>query len=762
MHLGSEQHYDGDDADRSRNVDKARESQLRALEMALHRRGAILAAVGFAAEQFLGDKDWEASVRDVLDRLGCAAEASRVDLLQLDRNGDNTVRSDLRYEWIAPAAPAVVRVKDPMLADADLARWRDVLARNQAIDGAITCLPPSERDSLALHEVRALAVLPVFDGEECWGALRFFDCVRVDRWDGLALESLKAAARALGAALSRRRADEALRKSEERFRQLSALTTEGIVIHEYGKIEDANPSLARMFGYELSDVVDRTVLDFVPDPADRELVMRNMLSEFDKPYEIVARRRDGSRMAIEVIGHSTVYQGRSVRVATLRDITERKEMEAKALQLVREQAARAAAEVAEQRSAFLAEASRILGTSFDYHTTLEQLPRLAVPSLADCCVVDMFEGGEGFVRVGVAHRDPEKELLLRQETHFGSGVKLTKHPVGSVLRKGQSVLMPDIPDELVRQSATTPAHLELLLKIAPRSLISVPLTAAGKVIGVLSLVASESGRRYNADDLAVAEELARRASLSVENAVLYQEAHRATKAREEILAVVAHDLRNPLNTVLMTCSLLLDGTLPDGAAQIRKRLESIRRNSEGINRMVQDLLDMQRAESGRLAVDPRPESLGAIVRESLEMLRPLSEAKGLELVLEAPDELPRAMADPLRIQQVLSNLIGNAIKFTTRGRITTRLEALDSQLQVAVVDTGPGIAPSELPHIFSPFWQKDRKDTRGIGLGLVIAKGLVEAHGGHIWVESRLNEGSTFYFTIPMAVDGTALGAPAA
>jgi signal transduction histidine kinase len=272
------------------------------------------------------------------------------------------------------------------------------------------------------------------------------------------------------------------------------------------------------------------------------------------------------------------------------------------------------------------------------------------------------------------------------------------------------------------------------------------------VIGVLSLVASESGRRYDTDDLAVAEELARRASLSVENAGLYQAAHRAIKAREDILAVVAHDLRNPLNTVMMTCSLLLDGTLPDGASQLRKRLESIHRNSERMNRQVQDLLDVQRTEGGGLAVDARPESLGAIVRESLEMLRPLGDAKGLELALEAPHELPRAMADPLRIQQVLSNLIGNAIKFTPRGgRITTRLDALDSQLQVAVVDTGPGIAPSELPHIFSPFWQRDRTDRRGLGLGLAIAKGLVEAHGGHIWVESRVNEGSTFYFTVPTA-----------
>ena len=754
MRAGSNEHHHGDDVAPSYQLGKSRELHLHALEMALRRRGAILAAVGFAAERFLRAHDWEVSIRDVLDRLGHAAEASRVDLLELRRDPQNGFQSELRYEWVSPTAPAVAAVRRPLVSEADLARWRDVLARGESIHGPTRSLPASERDALALHEIRALAALPVCESDQCWGALRFFHCVDEEGWSGLEVEALRVAADALGAALSRRRADEALHRSEERFRQLSALTTEGIIIHNYGAIEDANPSLAHMFGYELSDVVGRSVLDFVPEPGDRELVMRNMLADYEKPYEIVAVRQDGSRMAIEVIGHSTVYQGRSVRVATVRDITERKEMEARAHQLLREQAARAAAEVAEQRAAFLAEASRVLGTSFDYHTTLEQLPRLAVPSLADCCVVDMVEGTEGFVRVGVAHRDPEKEQLLRQETHFAPGVAFTKHPVGSVLREGKSVLMRDIPDELVRESATSPAHLDLLMKVAPRSLISVPLTTAGKVAGVLSLVSSESGRRYDSDDLALAEELARRAALAVENARLYEEAQRATTSRDEILAVVVHDLRNPINTISMSCSLLLDSPLPESAGQPRKALQIIRRASDRMNRLVQDLLDVQRIEGGRMSIDLRSESLGAMVHDALELLRPLADAKGLELALDAPDALPRAMVDSVRIQQVLSNLVGNAIKFTPRGgRITTRLQASDSQLQVAVIDNGPGIPPNVLPHIFGRFWQADRHDGRGIGLGLAIAKGLVEAHGGHIWVESRVNEGSTFYFTVPRAQD---------
>lgn len=731
------------------------DERLRDLEWSLRRRDAILAAVGFAAERFLGMSDWEASVHEVLDRLGHAAEVSRVDLFELCRNDKRKLKAIPRYEWLAAyrgADAESLSSRTSLVPQSALARWYGLLSKGETIHGSAQAFPARERAALEAEGIRSLAVVPVSEGANCWGALRFVDSLTERQWSGTELEALRTAAGTLGAGLYRRKADQALRQSEERLHRLTIATMEGIVIHDYGVILDANPSLARIFGYELSDVIGRNVLEFVPEQEDRELVLQHMRSDSEEPYEVTACRRDGSRIAIEVIGRSTPYQGRSVRVASVRDITDRRQLEARTHQLVREQTARALAEAAERRSAILAEASRVLGTSFDYHTTLEQLARLAVPGVADYCVVDVVEGEAGFARLGVAHVDPAKELLLRQETHFATGVVSRDHPVMRVITDVQALLVPDVSPELVRASSISETHLRILEGVAPRSLMSVPLTVSGKVLGVLTLVASESGRRYGPDDLVLAEELARRAALAVDNARLFNEAQQATRARDELLAIVAHDLRNPLNAISMTCSLLLEGTSGSERATEHKQLTMMRRASERMNRLIHDLLDVKRIEQGRLAVDPRPETISVIVRGAMDMLRPLAEAQALALETEVQDDLPKVLADSPRIQQVLSNLVGNAIKFTPRGgRITVSARAESAEVRVSVIDTGAGIPADQLPHIFGRFWQSRRADDRGIGLGLAIARGIVEAHQGRIWVESRLGEGSAFYFTVPVA-----------
>jgi signal transduction histidine kinase len=196
---------------------------------------------------------------------------------------------------------------------------------------------------------------------------------------------------------------------------------------------------------------------------------------------------------------------------------------------------------------------------------------------------------------------------------------------------------------------------------------------------------------------------------------------------------------------------LLGEVLP-ADSPARKQAAMVHRAGERMNHLIQDLLDVKRMENGRLSVVPRPSPCVVLLTEAVEMLRALATASALELTLDAPNDLPRVHADPQRIQQVLSNLIGNAIKFTPRGgRITVRGERLANDVRVAVTDTGPGIPAEQLPHIFGQFWQASRTDRRGIGLGLAIAKGIVEAHNGRIWVESAVGAGSSFYFTLPQS-----------
>jgi signal transduction histidine kinase len=342
--------------------------------------------------------------------------------------------------------------------------------------------------------------------------------------------------------------------------------------------------------------------------------------------------------------------------------------------------------------------------------------------------------------------------LLRQETHFATGALPRDHPVVRVITEAKPWLVREVDPDVIRASALNETHFQILQEVAPRSLMSVPLIVSGKVLGALTLVSSESGRQYGDDDLALAEELARRAALAVDNARLFHEAQQATRARDEMLAIVAHDLRNPLNTVTMSCALLLDTASDGNRPMEQKQLTIMRRATERMNRLIYDLLDVKRIEQGRLAVEPRPEGMSAMIRDAIDMLRPLADAQGLALDSEIPDDLPRVLVDPPRIQQVLSNLVGNAIKFTPRGgRITLRAEAHMAEVRLAVIDTGPGIAPDQLPHVFGRFWQARTGDMRGIGLGLAIARGIVEAHHGRIWVESRLGEGSAFYFTVPVA-----------
>jgi signal transduction histidine kinase len=278
------------------------------------------------------------------------------------------------------------------------------------------------------------------------------------------------------------------------------------------------------------------------------------------------------------------------------------------------------------------------------------------------------------------------------------------------------------------------------------------MTASGKIVGALTLVSSTEGRRYTMDDVKLAEELGRRAAMAVENARLFDEAELATKARDDMLAIVAHDLRNPLNTIFMSSELLLEVVGETEHPMEHKQLAIVQRAATRMNRLIQDLLDVKRIEGGNLALETRDTDPSSVVSEAIEILRPVAAASSLRLESDVAPDFPLIAVDPPRIQQVLSNLVGNAIKFTPAGgQIVLRAKPADGEARFVVVDNGPGIAPDALPHIFGRFWQGKRTDRRGIGLGLTIAKGIVEAHGGRIWVESQLGAGSSFYFTVPLA-----------
>jgi signal transduction histidine kinase len=228
-------------------------------------------------------------------------------------------------------------------------------------------------------------------------------------------------------------------------------------------------------------------------------------------------------------------------------------------------------------------------------------------------------------------------------------------------------------------------------------------------------------------------------------------AEAATMARDVVLATVSHDLRNPLNTILMSTSLITDFADERLEPKVRDRVEVIRRVAQQMNRLIQDLLEVATIEAGGMALERSWQDPAALAREGLEMLEPIAMEQGLRIDDKVPDNLPRICIDRARVLQVISNLIGNAIKFTPQGgRITLGARITTDELVYSVSDNGPGIPADNMPHIFDRFWRNERSNKSGAGLGLSIAKGVIEAHGGRIWAESELGTGSTFQFSLPL------------
>jgi signal transduction histidine kinase len=286
--------------------------------------------------------------------------------------------------------------------------------------------------------------------------------------------------------------------------------------------------------------------------------------------------------------------------------------------------------------------------------------------------------------------------------------------------------------------------------------VVVPIASHGRVLGAVTVYRERRG--YDAEDLLVVQDFAGRIALAVENARLYERAQQAIRAREEVVAVVSHDLRNPVSAIGMIASNVRkmppERLGPDSLAEY---LRIISEAAAQADELIQNLLDASRIEAGQLRIAPRPAPLAPLVRAALDVLAPIAAERGIALRAEVRDDLPPVMADAPRVQQVISNLVGNAIKFTpSGGRVVVSARGAGGptaaeEVEVAVSDTGAGIPPEHLPHVFDRYWQATRTTRRGAGLGLPIAKGLVEAHGGRIWVESMVGEGSTFRFTLPVA-----------
>ncbi|MES2177627.1 MAG: hybrid sensor histidine kinase/response regulator [Gemmatimonadota bacterium] len=406
---------------------------------------------------------------------------------------------------------------------------------------------------------------------------------------------------------------------------------------------------------------------------------------------------------------------------------------------------------AERRARFLAEATELLSSSLDVHQVLRDLARLVVPRIADVCAADLI-GPDGLAqRIELAHAFAIESPVTVNPGAAAS--RIAQRAVAECRRQ----LVTQVDDDALIDIARDPQLLEELRRRGPYALVVVPLVARKRVLGYLQFLSADVARASAPESLLFVEDLTRRAALAVDNARLYSEAQRATRMRDDVLAIVSHDLRNPLNTIHMSTAFLLDLLETPGATvpPLIPQLQLIRRATARGNALITDLLDVSRIESGTLAVDAKMTRASVLLDEAVSELEPLVISKGLRLEHEWIGEDAELPADRGRVAQVFSNLVGNAIKFTPKGgRIRLSGTLRDRFVEFVVADNGEGIAADHLPHLFDRFWKAVKASRAGAGLGLFIVKGIVEGHGGTISVESVPGEGTTFRFTLKGASRG--------
>jgi signal transduction histidine kinase/CheY-like chemotaxis protein len=415
------------------------------------------------------------------------------------------------------------------------------------------------------------------------------------------------------------------------------------------------------------------------------------------------------------------------------------------------QALRRAAD--EQR--FLAEASRLLVGSLNYSATLKSLTQLVVPKLADYCIVDIVAEDGSVERLAVAHRDPAKQALVYDiQRRYPMSLEA---PAGfqKTIRTGVADLFPEITGEILQSLAHNPEHLALLHELGLRSSICVPLRARGRVLGALTLSTTDSGRVYGAGDLALAEDLAYRAAVAIDNARLYHEAQKAVRVRDQFLSIASHELKTPLTALLGNAQMLQRRAVREGTFNERdqRALHVIADQATRLNKMVPALLDISRIEMGQMSIARASMDLSVLTRRVVSEVQPTLERHTISY--SDYDSPLIVNGDDLRLEQVLHNLISNAIKYSPAGgTVTVQLEQRGPNACVHVHDHGIGIPAESVPRLFTRFYRADNVDPEsisGMGIGLFVVKEIVSLHGGTVEVASQEGQGSTFSFTLPLA-----------
>lgn len=534
----------------------------------------------------------------------------------------------------------------------------------------------------------------------------------------------------------RQLAEDASALSMSLLRATLEATTDGIlVVDSGGRIVDYNNRFAQMWRIPDEVLASRddgralaVAIEQLRDPDAFLQKVRALYADREAASHDVIELRDGR--IFERDSRPQRVAGKSVgRVWSFRDVTAQRR--------------------AIRRATFLAAASKLLGAPLDDATPFDAIARLTVPFLGDWCIIMVLE--QGAVRsVAACHVDPSKtELLLR----LTPDLKLSDRGVARVLVSGESVVYNDLPldDSSASVSLSDPSQLEILRSLQKRALLAVPMRVRGQIVGAMTFGTTDPQRRYDDDDVTLAEDLAQRAALALENQRLYRVSTEAVALRDEFLSVASHELRTPVTSMQLAVqsALSIGEAAPPGF--LRHALESAERQTRRLGRLVDALLDVSRIQAGRLELQREPMDLSELVREVAALVAEDARRAGCALTVTTSQEPLVGRWDRPRLEQVVVNLLSNAIKYGAGAPIELMASQQDGRAQLAVCDHGIGMAPSERGRIFERFERAvSSRHYGGLGLGLYIVRRIVDAHGGQIHVESAPSHGARFTVELPL------------
>ncbi|HYO74165.1 MAG TPA: GAF domain-containing protein [Archangium sp.] len=501
-----------------------------------------------------------------------------------------------------------------------------------------------------------------------------------------------------------------------------------------------NPVLATMNGKPPEAHLGRPVREVLTEPGEATFVEQLLRGVMERGEPLM--NRDALVPARPGIPprpvHSSFFpvkvEGETLGVGlTILDITEQKQVE--------------------EGLRFLAEATTRLSSSLDPHTTMEGTVRVVAEHLADYCMLDArTEDGKSLERVAAAARRADTQRVLEEAQRLSSAPH-PDSPTWKVLESGQALLVPEVGEALLKDEALDSRFRATLALLRPRSVMFVPLIARERSLGVLTVVSQDETRRYTERDLAFVEDLAWRAALAVDNARLFHQAEQAVEARDEFVAIATHELRNPLSALSLQLTALQravdEGRMPT-EDKLRQSLSTARRQTERLEQLLKHLLDVSRISTGRLELELEEVDLSELVRWVVVRFEEKLAEAGCTPVVRAAAPVV-AKVDRLRVEQVVMNLLSNAMKYAPGQPVELHVERQGQLAVIGVRDSGPGITPEAQARIFERYQRASGKHSReSLGLGLYVAQRIARAHGGELKVESTPGQGAHFFLDLPL------------